>query len=273
MVERQDPHKAASGMSWGWRTIWWHCWMLAARRSRGGRGRSCRGRHMGSSSCWTPATGRGSRRSKTSSLTYFSSPECQENQYWCKYVDAERAGGKHCPLVADERNTKGQIKSYHEVCSNAFFFSSSSYRLANKQDKMNALLGSELIEILSLEKLVNQSRSLCHIVSAEWKSWAIPAGCWRRSSEQTSFLSVSFPGALFSLTGPTTLVGQEDSARSSLVAACHLPGLPRAVCSRGPGQKDASGGKRKGKDLEKWESAQKDQVRAIFIWVTWIFPT
>ncbi|KAI5629988.1 ADP-ribosylation factor-like protein 13A, partial [Silurus asotus] len=35
--------------------------------------------------------------------------------------------------------------------------------LANKQDKMNALLGSELIEALSLEKLVNQSRSLCHI--------------------------------------------------------------------------------------------------------------
>ncbi|KAL7885974.1 hypothetical protein AOLI_G00062690 [Acnodon oligacanthus] len=35
--------------------------------------------------------------------------------------------------------------------------------LANKQDKMNALLGSELIEVLSLEKLVNQSRSLCHI--------------------------------------------------------------------------------------------------------------
>lgn len=42
-----------------------------------------------------------------------------------------------------------------------------SSRLANKQDKMNALLGSELIEILSLEKLVNQSRSLCHIVSVE----------------------------------------------------------------------------------------------------------
>lgn len=39
------------------------------------------------------------------------------------------------------------------------------FRLANKQDKMNALLGSELIEILSLETLVNQSRSLCHIVS------------------------------------------------------------------------------------------------------------
>lgn len=30
---------------------------------------------------------------------------------------------------------------------------------------MNALLGNELIEILSLEKLVNESRSLCHIVS------------------------------------------------------------------------------------------------------------
>lgn len=44
-----------------------------------------------------------------------------------------------------------------------------SCRLANKQDKMNALLGSELIEILSLEKLVNQSRSLCHIVSVERK--------------------------------------------------------------------------------------------------------
>ncbi|KAM9850029.1 ADP-ribosylation factor-like protein 13A isoform 2-T3 [Aulostomus maculatus] len=35
--------------------------------------------------------------------------------------------------------------------------------LANKQDKMNAFLGSELIEVLSLERLVNQSRSLCHI--------------------------------------------------------------------------------------------------------------
>ncbi|XP_061899343.1 ADP-ribosylation factor-like protein 13A isoform X3 [Entelurus aequoreus] len=35
--------------------------------------------------------------------------------------------------------------------------------LANKQDKMKALLGSDLTEMLSLEKLVNQSRSLCHI--------------------------------------------------------------------------------------------------------------
>ncbi|XP_035288099.1 ADP-ribosylation factor-like protein 13B [Anguilla anguilla] len=35
--------------------------------------------------------------------------------------------------------------------------------LANKQDKMNAMLGSELIEILSLEKLISQSQSLCHV--------------------------------------------------------------------------------------------------------------
>ncbi|KAF7662007.1 hypothetical protein LDENG_00249180 [Lucifuga dentata] len=43
--------------------------------------------------------------------------------------------------------------------------------LANKQDKMNALLGSELIEILSLEKLVNQSRSLCHILKTATGLW------------------------------------------------------------------------------------------------------
>ncbi|XP_023647944.1 ADP-ribosylation factor-like protein 13A [Paramormyrops kingsleyae] len=35
--------------------------------------------------------------------------------------------------------------------------------LANKQDKMDALLVSDLMEALSLEKLVNQSRSPCHI--------------------------------------------------------------------------------------------------------------
>ncbi|CAB1325348.1 unnamed protein product [Coregonus sp. 'balchen'] len=38
--------------------------------------------------------------------------------------------------------------------------------LATKQDKMNTLLGSEIIEILSLERLVNQSHCLCHIVRA-----------------------------------------------------------------------------------------------------------
>uniref|UniRef100_A0A4W5KBH2 ADP-ribosylation factor-like 13A n=1 Tax=Hucho hucho TaxID=62062 RepID=A0A4W5KBH2_9TELE len=37
------------------------------------------------------------------------------------------------------------------------------FRLASKQDKMNALLGIEIIEILSLERLVNQSRCLYHI--------------------------------------------------------------------------------------------------------------
>ncbi|XP_036381717.1 ADP-ribosylation factor-like protein 13B [Megalops cyprinoides] len=35
--------------------------------------------------------------------------------------------------------------------------------LANKQDKLNARLGSELIEALSLEKLINQNHSLGHI--------------------------------------------------------------------------------------------------------------
>ncbi|XP_073777780.1 ADP-ribosylation factor-like protein 13A isoform X2 [Danio rerio] len=48
--------------------------------------------------------------------------------------------------------------------------------LANKQDKMNALLGNELIEILSLERLVNQSRSLCHIepcsASMDLRRWS-----------------------------------------------------------------------------------------------------
>uniref|UniRef100_A0A674D227 ADP-ribosylation factor-like 13A n=1 Tax=Salmo trutta TaxID=8032 RepID=A0A674D227_SALTR len=38
-------------------------------------------------------------------------------------------------------------------------------QLASKQDKMNALLGIEIIEILSLERLVKQSRCLCHIKS------------------------------------------------------------------------------------------------------------
>ncbi|KAI2656941.1 acetylcholine receptor chaperone [Labeo rohita] len=42
--------------------------------------------------------------------------------------------------------------------------------LANKQDKMNALLGNELIEILSLERLVNQSRS--HVLP----QWTCVAG-------------------------------------------------------------------------------------------------
>ncbi|XP_059377662.1 ADP-ribosylation factor-like protein 13B isoform X4 [Carassius carassius] len=48
--------------------------------------------------------------------------------------------------------------------------------LANKQDKINALLGNELIEILSLESLVNQSRSLCHIepcsASMDLRRWS-----------------------------------------------------------------------------------------------------
>lgn len=113
---------------------------------------------------------------------------------------------------------------------------------------MNALLGSELIEILSLEKLVNQSRSLCHIVSVEPSS--VSLGCWSRKAEGQTFFFPS-SGALFSLTGPTTLVGQEDPERPSVAAACRLPGLPRAVRSCGSGQEEASGGKGEGQELEK----------------------
>lgn len=51
---------------------------------------------------------------------------------------------------------------------------------------MNALLGSELIEILSLEKLVNQSRSLCHIVSTE--QYALGDRRSRRGGNYTFFL-------------------------------------------------------------------------------------
>lgn len=39
-------------------------------------------------------------------------------------------------------------------------------RLANKQDAASALLPCELIERLSLERLVNENRSPCRIVSA-----------------------------------------------------------------------------------------------------------
>lgn len=46
-------------------------------------------------------------------------------------------------------------------------FRSNPYpRLANKQDTPTALLPCELIERLSLERLVNENRSPCRIVSA-----------------------------------------------------------------------------------------------------------
>lgn len=91
---------------------------------------------------------------------------------------------------------------------------------------MNALLGNELIEILSLEKLVNESRSLCHIVSVlienthTHKYIDIYIDIYKR----VVFNSLS--GAMFSLNGPASLARQEDSERPSMVAARHLHGLP-----------------------------------------------
>lgn len=38
-------------------------------------------------------------------------------------------------------------------------------------------MGSELIEVLSLDKLVNQSRSLCHIVSS---NLGYDKKCWEK---------------------------------------------------------------------------------------------
>lgn len=68
--------------------------------------------------------------------------------------------------MLSEINPRINDNWFFHMQSQAFFLQTVPlYRLANKQDKINALLGSELIEVLSLEKLVNQSQSLCHIVS------------------------------------------------------------------------------------------------------------
>lgn len=114
---------------------------------------------------------------------------------------------------------------------------------------MNALVGSELIEVLSLEKLVNQSRCLCHIVSK--------TGRLNQLGELNQFcvtrVQLTFSvgsGAVLSLNGPATLVGQEDSARPSLAAAGRLSGLSRAVRSGGPGQQEASGAQRQREEGE-----------------------
>lgn len=41
----------------------------------------------------------------------------------------------------------------------------SAFRLANKQDQEGALAEADIIENLSLEKLVNENKCLCQIVS------------------------------------------------------------------------------------------------------------
>lgn len=120
---------------------------------------------------------------------------------------------------------------------------------------MNALLGNELIEILSLEKLVNESRSLCHIVSILIRKNINILGDIEHKSTRFPFNSLS--GAMFRLNGPASLAREEDSERPSMVTACRLHGLPRAVCSSSSGQKKASGSKRAGKELESWENERK----------------
>lgn len=77
--------------------------------------------------------------------------------------------------------------------------------MANKQDKMNALLGNELIEILSLEKLVNESRSLCHIVSALIENIQYIFLVILRQNKSGCFSLNSLSGAMFSLNGPASL--------------------------------------------------------------------
>uniref|UniRef100_A0A3B4ZT23 ADP-ribosylation factor-like protein 13B n=1 Tax=Stegastes partitus TaxID=144197 RepID=A0A3B4ZT23_9TELE len=79
----------------------------------------------------------------------------------------ELCGEAHGIIFVLDSSDRLRIKEVKEVLADLLKQSRVAGKpilvLANKQDKMNALLGSELIEILSLEKLVNQSRSLCHI--------------------------------------------------------------------------------------------------------------
>lgn len=49
--------------------------------------------------------------------------------------------------------------------TNTSCFFLSVFRLANKQDQEGALAEADIIENLSLEKLVNENKCLCQIVS------------------------------------------------------------------------------------------------------------
>ncbi|KAH0631002.1 hypothetical protein JD844_004463 [Phrynosoma platyrhinos] len=51
-------------------------------------------------------------------------------------------------------------------------------RLANKQDKIDALLPCEIIECLSLEKLANESKSLCRIEPCSATKRLPKIQCW-----------------------------------------------------------------------------------------------
>ncbi|KAA0709511.1 ADP-ribosylation factor-like protein 13B [Triplophysa tibetana] len=79
----------------------------------------------------------------------------------------ERYGEAHGIIFVVDSSDRQQMKDVREALVDLLKHPRVAGKpllvLANKQDKMNALLGNELIEILSLERLVNQSRSLCHI--------------------------------------------------------------------------------------------------------------
>lgn len=77
---------------------------------------------------------------------------------------------------------------------------------------MNALPGSELIELLSLEKLVNQSRSMCHIVSIQLNNSSYVdvkyrlLENYRTDADIQTGPSLFLLGILFSVNGPSALV-------------------------------------------------------------------
>ncbi|NXD25588.1 AR13A protein, partial [Spelaeornis formosus] len=62
--------------------------------------------------------------------------------------------------VEEARKVLGRVLSHPDVCGKPLLL------LANKQDSAAALLPCELIERLCLERLVNENRSPCRIVSA-----------------------------------------------------------------------------------------------------------
>lgn len=78
---------------------------------------------------------------------------------------------------------------------------------------MNALPGSELIELLSLEKLVNQSRSMCHIVSIQLNNSSYVdeelfrlLENYRTDADIQTEPSLFLLGIIFSVNGPSALV-------------------------------------------------------------------
>lgn len=160
------------------------------------------------------------------------------------------------------------------------------FRLANKQDKVNALPGSELIELLSLEKLVNQSRSMCHIVSIQLNNSSYVdvkyrlLENYRTDADIQTGPSLFLLGILFSVNGPSALVWQKSSTWSALASAYCVPGFSWALYPCWPGLQDSFGNQgeaenqknRKGKNRE---MSQKDQVwmDQTFKPDQWLFPS